>query len=106
MPMFESFAKFFANLSPRSQRVQDHRSAVQPGQPSTPPRSRPGRNPITLGSDDTQPEAIPVRNPGTTAHPEVCIYPYPHAPMFAFIGVFLYDLQRYPQLDCLVISPI
>jgi hypothetical protein len=74
MSMFESVAKFFATLSPRAQRVQDHRPAVQLEQPSTPPRSRPGRNSFPE-SDDTQPEVIFVRDAGTTAHPEVCFYP-------------------------------
>ena len=104
MPVFESFANFFANLSPRSQRSQrsQGRSAVQPGQPQTPPRYRPGRAPFTL--EDDQPEASAAQSVGVTDHPEVCIEICAFPPTPIFRSIFLYNLSS-PQPEELLISP-
>ncbi|CAG8001366.1 unnamed protein product [Penicillium olsonii] len=66
MPVFESFAKFFANLSPRSQRGQGHRSTVQP---QTPPRYQLGHNNFAP-KDDYLPEATSAESAGGTGHLE------------------------------------
>lgn len=75
MPLFESFASFFANLSPRSQRVQDHQTVIQPEQRSTPPHIRLGYSPFTSQADNHYPRVNAAQS-AEIAHSEVCIDPY------------------------------
>lgn len=74
MPLFESFASFFANLSPRSQRAEDHQTVLQPEQPSTPPHIRLGYSPFTSRSDNHYP-GVAAAQSADIAHSEVCIDP-------------------------------